>query len=133
MKLRKISTSLLLVAVLGLAAPAFAEKLGITFEGDTALETSISEALKTDGHEIVDISESVKGVKLDSVAASSIGKKTGADIIISGKKLGKVIVLKVLSTKNDTVVGGTCPSGDNAAALEQVKKILTDNKDKLTM
>lgn len=132
MKLRKITTALLLFVAIGVASPAFAEKIGITFAGDTALESSIATALKADGHEIVDIASAANGVKLDSVAAASIGKSTGAQIIVSGKKLGNVIVLKVLSTKNDTVAGGTCPAGDSGAAADQVKKILGDNLAKMT-
>ncbi|MDF1810948.1 MAG: hypothetical protein P1V20_02000 [Verrucomicrobiales bacterium] len=132
MKLRNISTTLLILVTLGLAGPAFAEKIGVTFQGDQALENAISASLKGDGHEIVDISSAARGARLDSVAAASIGKSTGAQIIVSGKKLGSVIVIKVLSTKNDTVAGGTCPAGNNGAAADTVKKILSDNKAKMT-
>ena len=132
MKLRKISPSLLIMAAISLAAPVFAEKIGVTFSGDDTLGPAISTALKADGHEIVNIASAAKGVKLDSVAAASIGKSTGAEIIVSGKKLGSVIVLKVLSTKNDTVAGGTCPAGDAAAATKKVKSILADNLTKMS-
>ncbi|MDF1753438.1 MAG: hypothetical protein P1U89_11735 [Verrucomicrobiales bacterium] len=132
MKLRKFYSTLLAVVAIGIASPAFAEKVGVTFAGDDALESSISSALKADGHQIVDIASAARNVRLDSVAAASIGKSTGADIIVSGKKLGKVVILKVLSTKNDTVAGGTCPADDPGAAADQVKKIIADNKAKLT-
>lgn len=131
MKLRNLSLSIVTLIALGLSSPVFAEKIGVTFQGNSSLETSVSDALKAEGHEIVDISGAVSGVKLDSVAAASIGKRTGAEIIVSGKTLGSVIVIKVLSTKNDTVAGGTCPAGKPDAAAEQVKKILSDNKSKM--
>ena len=115
-------------AILSLAVPAFADKIGVVFEGDADIQKSISEALVKDGKEVVDVTENAKDIKLDSVAAATIGKATQTSIIVSGKKLGKIIILKVLSTKNDTVVGGTVESADGV--VEQVKKILTENKEK---
>ena len=130
MKIRKLSTSFLILGILALAiSPAFADKVGVVFEGDAAIQTSLSEALTADGHEIVDISAASKDVSIDSIAAAAIGKSTGAEIIVSGKKAGPIIILKVLSTKNDTVVGGT--ANEDGAINEQVKKLLADNKEKL--
>lgn len=131
MKLRKLSTSLIAVCLLSLAVPAFADNVGVNFQGDDAVATGISQALKADGHQIVDIATAARSAKqLDSVAAASIGRSTGADIIVSGKKIGAVIVIKILSTKNDTVVGGTANSG--AAAADLVKKLIAENKSKLS-
>ena len=128
---RSFSLITLVSAVVLFAAPAFAEKIGVKFDGNAAMQSAVSEALKADGHEIVDIAAAANVAKLDPAAAVAIGQKTGAQIIVHGKKVGNVIILKILSTKNDTVAGGTCPAGDNAAASAQVKKILAENKSKL--
>ncbi len=129
MTFRKLSAPLIALAIAALSLPALADSVGVSFAGEADLQTAISEALTAEGHQIVDISEAAEGKKMDSVAAAEIGKATGAAIIVSGKKLGNVIVLKILSTKNDTVIGGT--AADSATCVEQVKTLLAENKDKL--
>jgi len=132
MKQSKLSQVFLFTAAITLlAVPAFAEKIGVIFEGNETLQKSVSEAMKTDGHEIIDISAAATGVKLDAVAAAEIGKKTGAQIIVSGKKVGPFLILKLLSTKNDVVAGGASTSEESDAVVEQVKTILKKNKDKM--
>lgn len=118
------------MALLGLAAPAFADKVGVVFEGNAALEKAITGALAEGGHEIIEVPPAARNKQFDSVAAAAFGKKTGADIIVTGKKLGPVIVLKVLSTKNDTVVGATANS--DGAAPGQVLTLIKENKAKLS-
>jgi hypothetical protein len=129
MKIRKIPSILLLTLTMGISTSLFAGKIGVAIEGDSSIHSAVSEALKADGHSVVDVSSSTQGVKLDSVAAASIGKSTGVEIIVSGKKLGGMVILKVLSTKNDTVAGGT--ASDPGGAVDQVKKILSANRSKM--
>ncbi len=129
MKLRNIPTLLVLTFAMGVSSSLWAGKIGVAIEGDSSVQSAVSDALKADGHTVVDVSSSTQGVKLDSVAASSIGKSTGVEIIVSGKRLGGVVILKVLSTKNDTVAGGTATNPEGA--VDQVKKILSENKSKM--
>lgn len=120
-----------LIAVIGLAGTAFAEKIGVVPSGD-GLHEAIAEVLAGSGHEIVEVTDVPE--KLDAVAAAAMGKATGAQIIVTAKKIGPVVVIKVLSTKNDTVVGGSPPPGSDGAAIgEAVKKIIEDNKAKIMM
>jgi len=131
MKLRKIPTLVLFALTMSLSSSLFAGKIGVAIDGDSSVQSAISDALKADGHDVVNVSSATQGVKLDSVAAASIGKSTGVEIIVSGKKLGGVVVLKILSTKNDTVAGGTANNAEGA--VDQVKKILAANKSKMAM
>lgn len=130
MNKRFLASSILALAILALTSAGFAEqKVGVVFEGDEAIQTAITESLTEAGHEIVDIVEAAKDKKLDSIAAAAIGKDTGAEIIVSGKKAGPVIILKILSAKNDTVVGGTAK--DAEAVVDQVKKLIAENLEKM--
>lgn len=127
MKIRK-SIITLTAALAMMVSPAFADKVGVTVTGDDDLTAKISEALKTDGHELVDIAELTKDVKLDSVAAAEIGKKSGAELIISVRKVGDNFILKMLSTKNDSVQGGVPKDADGLNAM--IKELMAKLKEK---
>jgi len=125
MRLTKLSSTLLALALLAISTPAFADKIGIAFTGDGGLQSAIMSSLKAAGHEVVDVSDQARDGRLDAVAASAIGKKSGAEVIVWGRKMGGNIILKVLSTKNDTVQGGV-PSSDGevpAMVKELVSKV----------
>ncbi len=130
MKSSRILPAFVFAIVVAWSGPAFAEKFGVAFPGSPDLQQSISSALTAEGHEVVDLSKRVNGMKLDAGAAASIGQKTQVDIIVFGRKLGNIIVLKILSTRNDTVAGGT--AADEAGVVEQVRKILEEHRSKLT-
>ena len=127
MKLRRLSTILAAAIALLFVSSAFADKVGVTVEGDENLGKTISEALKADDHEIIDIAEHVKGVKLDAAVASNIGKKCEAEMIVSLRKVGKTMILKVLSTKNDSVQGGVPKSDEDV--VDMVKNLIKKIKE----
>lgn len=125
-----ITTALMAMAFLLFASPVFADKIGVTVEGNEELSKKITEALKEEGHEMIDIAELVKDVKLDAATAAEIGKKSEAELIVSLRKVGPTMILKVLSTKNDTVQGGVPKAEEGTIGM--IKDLIKKVKDSST-
>lgn len=143
MKPTLLLTTLALAGAATLAPSALAQdaafKVGIgAVEGDggPAIRAALLAGLTDAGFEIVPLEEIDAAIgdanPLTSEIAIKVGATTGAQVIVTGKVLGKSgVVAKIFSTKNAHKAGVLAPEA--AMLSEKVAEAITQNKEMLLM